>query len=89
MSDTLHESHRWGERNGVPLCLDCRVEGYEDEPDAFDVCLGPPVKKPYCNAEMPSREDPGHVHRCVGGPPHGAGSHICRSPDCRRWFGKR
>lgn len=87
MSADLHESHRWGVRGGVPLCLDCRVEGYEDEPDAFDVCLGPPVKKPYCNAAMQSRDIPGHIHRCFGG--HTTGDHMCRSPDCARWFGKR
>lgn len=83
----LHETHRWGEEDGVPVCLDCRVEGYEDEAPAFAPCPGPPVKKSKertpCPATMESRYVPDHTHRCIGG--HTTGDHFCR--DCRRWFG--
>lgn len=85
MADSLDDSHRWGERKGIPVCLDCRVEGYEDEPAAFSPCPGPPVRKGTpCPATLVSRDTPGHTHRCIGG--HAAdGYHFCA--DCRRWFG--
>jgi hypothetical protein len=84
MSDELDSTHRWGERNRVPVCLDCRVEGYEDEPAAFSPCPGPPVVKGSpCPATLVSLDDPGHTHQCLGG--HNEGNHFCR--DCRRWFG--
>lgn len=49
----LHPSHRWGQRpifertepggnrlceRKIPCCLNCLVDGYEDEPDAFEPC---------------------------------------------------
>lgn len=50
----LHPSHRWGQRpilertarpgsnflreRKIYCCLDCLVDGYEDEPDAFRPC---------------------------------------------------
>lgn len=50
---TLHPSHRWGQRpyferekagsnrlrtRMIPCCLNCLVDGFEDEPDAFIEC---------------------------------------------------
>lgn len=81
----LHETHDWTVRGGVPICRDCKAEGYEDEPDGFLPCPGPPErkgKKP-CPATMESRDDPGHTHRCSGG--HTEGDHFCGG--CSRWFG--
>jgi hypothetical protein len=49
----LHPSHKWGQRpvferdkewssrfhkRMIPCCLNCLVDGYEDEPDAFQSC---------------------------------------------------
>lgn len=85
MSDVLHETHRWGERRGVPVCLDCKVEGYEDEPSAFAECPGPPQKKGQpCGVTKDSWDNPGHVHRCPGGI-HPSGMHFCE--ECQQWFG--
>lgn len=95
MSDTLHESHQWGERmfrdadgtRPIPVCLDCRVDGFENEPAAFKECPGkPPAKKVVrkdCTATLASMDTPGHTHRCIGG--HTEGNHFCG--ECRRWFG--
>lgn len=84
----LHESHRWGQRRyegaWIPVCLDCRVDGFEDEPQAFEECAGPPVNKTTCPVTKNSWDDPGHTHRCLGGS-HPKGMHFC--PDCRQWFG--
>lgn len=96
MSDTLHESHRWGERSFygemMPYCLDCRVFGFEDEPGAFEECPGPPEipgKKKRdqtpCSVTMWSLDDLGHQHVCVGG--HTDGDHLCK--ECRRWYNVR
>jgi hypothetical protein len=87
MSTTLDDSHRWGQRKGIPVCRDCQTEGYEDEPAAFSPCPGPPVRKGSpCPAILESLDDPGHQHQCIGG--HSAESyHFCRDPECRRWFG--
>lgn len=50
---TLDPSHRWGQRpiferdapgsnrlkeRMIPCCLNCLVDGYEDEPGAFEPC---------------------------------------------------
>ena len=84
MSDTLHESHRWGTRRGIPVCLDCKVEGYEDEPGAFAECPGPPPKKGApCEWSAWSLDDPGHLHECGVGI-HPDGMHYC--DECERWF---
>lgn len=96
MSD-LHESHRWGERifeypdgpQPIPVCLDCRVDGFANEPAAFEECPGEPPRKKVtrartpCPATLDSLDDPGHTHQCIGG--HDTGDHFCW--DCRRWFG--
>lgn len=52
----LDPSHRWGQRpifertepggnllreRKIPCCLNCLVDGYEDEPDALDPCRRP------------------------------------------------
>jgi hypothetical protein len=49
----LHPSHRWGQRpifereapessrfreRMIPCCLDCLVDGFDDEPAAFEFC---------------------------------------------------
>lgn len=87
----LDESHRWGEVDDTPVCLDCGVEGYEDVPAAFAPCVvgSPSVKKTRerkaCPATLVSRDDPSHTHRCIGG--HDGGNHFCA--DCRRWFGTK
>ena len=81
MSDTLHESHRWGTRRGVPYCRDCKVEGYEDEPAAFAPCVQPSSE---CGHKAESLDDPGHQHECTGGI-HPEGMHYCG--ECERWFG--
>jgi hypothetical protein len=85
MTDSLHETHRWSQWKGIPICVICRVEGYEDEPAAFTPCPGLPEKSPRCLATLRSRDDLGHTHRCIGG--HRGGYHFCRF--CRRWFGTR
>lgn len=91
MSD-LDPSHRWGERNynggRIPLCLDCRVDGFDDEPRAVTRCPGPPKHREEnepCYEEKDSWDDPGHHHTCVGGM-HPQGMHFCG--DCRQWWGK-
>lgn len=85
MSDALHETHRWGERRGVPFCRDCKVEGYEDEPGAFAECPGPPPKGGVaCGHKVESLDDPGHQHECGIGI-HPASMHFC--DECERWFG--
>jgi hypothetical protein len=81
VSDSLHETHVWGTRRGVPLCLDCRVEGYEDEPGAFAPCRG--AKSGSCPARLVSRYQDDHTHRCMGD--HTEGDHFCG--ECHRWFG--
>ena len=90
MADTLHETHRWGERayNGtrIPFCLDCRVDGFEDEPAAFEECPGKKITRKQgseCPATLESLDDPGHLHQCIGG--HTTGHHFCG--ECQRWFG--
>lgn len=90
MSAELDSSHRWGERSYqgdmIPVCLDCRVDGFENEPAAFDPCPGePPKTGKECGATMESTQLPGHTHRC--GNEHKTGDHHCR--ECSRWFGKR
>ena len=84
MADELHETHRWGQRRGIPVCRDCKVEGYEDEPAAFSPCPGPDLKGQPCPVTKDSWDNPGHTHRCLGGI-HPQGMHFCR--DCREWFG--
>ncbi|UUW88375.1 hypothetical protein [Pimelobacter simplex] len=52
----LHPSHQWGQRpifereapgsnrlreRKIPCCLRCLVDGYEDEPAAFEPCPRP------------------------------------------------
>jgi hypothetical protein len=89
----LHQSHRWGERmmygESVPVCLDCRTDGFDDVPAAFDECPGPPEPKTKgrapCSVTMWSLDDPGHQHVCLGG--HTDGDHFCK--DCRRWYNVR
>jgi hypothetical protein len=80
VSDSLHETHRWGERRGIPVCLDCRVEGYEDEPAAFAPC----VAEKKCLVTKESWDNPGHTHQCLGGI-HPQGMHFCG--ECLEWFG--
>lgn len=84
MSATLHETHRWAVRKGIPVCRDCRVEGYEDEPGAFAPCPGSPGKT-VCWATMDSTYLPGHTHLCETAPHDG--DHICA--ECGRRFGRR
>jgi len=89
-SDGLNETHRWGERvydgGRIPFCLDCHVDGFEDEPGAFTECPGPREKKrTACPVTLKSRDDPGHTHVCIGG--HPEGDHFC--VECARWFGVR
>lgn len=84
MTDTLHDTHAWGERldDGarIPWCVSCGVDGYENEPAAFLPCV--PAKR--CGVTMNSWDDPGHVHIC--GKPHSTGDHHCVDPTCLRWF---
>ncbi len=57
----LHPSHRWGQRpiferdapgsnrlveRKIPCCLDCLVDGYGDEWDAFQPCRRTPTQTP-------------------------------------------
>jgi hypothetical protein len=90
----LHDSHRWGEKDyegdRLAYCVNCLVEGYEDEPAAFAPCPGPPSKptaKPttLCWRTYESQYLPGHTHLCELAPHEG--DHIC--DDCGRRFGKR
>lgn len=90
--DVLHDTHEWGERvhlgNTIPVCLVCRVDGYENEPAAFAPCPGPPETKQRsaCPATLKSTDTPGHVHHCIGGHTRDdSGDHFCG--ECRRWFG--
>lgn len=91
----LHSTHRWGERplyerdetgtvhkRMIPSCRSCKVDGFENEPDAFLPC--PKVKTGECGAKMKSTRVPGHVHVC--GIAHPTGDHHCVDPDCLRWF---
>lgn len=39
---------------------------------------------PGCNATMVSKLVPGHTHECSG--KHDSGDHMCRHPECRRYF---
>ena len=80
MSADLHGTHRWGERRGIPVCLICRAEGYEDEPSAFAPCPGLSAR---CGAKLKSRDDRGHTHLCTS--VHESGHHFCW--ECGRWFG--
>lgn len=93
MSEELHDTHQWGERDvdgqAIPCCLVCRVDGYENEPDAFAECPGePPPPEPkkgaQCGVTMESLEEPGHLHVC--GAAHATGDHHCRVDFCQRWF---
>ena len=58
MAGVLHPSHHWGQRpilerdapgsnrlreRKIPCCLDCLVDGYEDEYDAFQPCRRQPT----------------------------------------------
>ena len=69
----------------IPFCLDCHVDGFEDEPAAFQPC--PPKKKtgPVCWKTYESVYLPGHTHLCELAPHEG--DHICA--ECGRRFGKR
>lgn len=88
----LDSSHDWGERDFhdgdgrrvIPVCLDCRVDGFINEPKAFKRCPG--TKRSQCPVKMESLDDPGHQHRCVGGHP-ADGDHLCK--ECRRWYNVR
>jgi hypothetical protein len=86
----LHETHRWGERafqgSRIPFCLDCRTDGFEDEPAAFEECPGKPEKEKRtpCPVTKDSWDNPGHTHRCLGGI-HPNGMHFCE--ECLEWFG--
>lgn len=84
MSVSLHSTHRWND-DEVPVCLDCRAEGYEDEPAAFAPCPTSPPTKPLCWKTLQSMDTPFHIHLCEL-PPHD-GDHIC--DECRRRFGTR
>ncbi len=91
MSDELHDTHRWGERllregteeRMIPCCLDCGVDGFENEPDAFLPCR----PKNRCGVTMESWDNPGHTHVC--GTAHATGDHHCADTRCSRWFGVR
>lgn len=60
MSAALNPTHRWGQRpiferieprstrfreRMIPCCLDCLVDGCEDEPEAFQPCRRQPTPK--------------------------------------------
>ena len=91
--EELHESHDWNERRFIdgdglrfiPYCIECQVDGFVNEPKAFKPCPGPKVKRSRCRVTMESRDDPGHLHRCLGG--HTSGDHFCKV--CHRWYGVR
>ena len=90
MSVDLHDSHRWAERDyegdKLSYCIDCRVEGFADEPAAFAPCARPPKKSTkVCWRTMESVYLPGHIHLCELVPHEG--DHICA--ECGRFFGKR
>jgi len=85
----LHESHDWYEHRMLGeliwSCSDCHVNGYENEPKAFKPCPGPKIQRSRCRVTMWAADDPGHLHRCLGG--HTEGDHFCK--ECRRWYNVR
>lgn len=86
----LNDSHDWGEKRFfdgdgmriIPVCLDCKVNGFINEPKAFRPCPGPKKPRSRCRVMMWSADDPGHRHRCIGG--HDEGDHFCK--ECGRWY---
>lgn len=81
----LHDTHDWDVRAGVPVCRYCEAEGYEDEPDGFLPCPGPPERPDRTPCDSVKDADyaiPGHTHRCIGG--HTDGDHFCGG--CKRWY---
>jgi hypothetical protein len=80
----LHASHDWYEHRVLGTliwsCSDCKVDGYENEPKAFKRCPG--SQRTPCPVTMWAVDDPGHLHRCLGG--HTEGDHFCK--ECHRWY---